>query len=170
MEFGIIAVLFFTLFFGIIEFGRFFYLYNTVQEVTRCAARQAVVTWKGDNGGNWNEGTTGIRQACLFGQNVLVAGWEIQKANIQLRALNWNYGVANPTNIATNLSNCVGDPADTNCIRFVEASIVVDNSCDANGENCQPIQYQPMFGLVPLQVGIPNSTVRMPAESLGYGS
>jgi hypothetical protein len=122
-----------------------------------------VVTWKGDNGGNWSEGTTGIRQACLFGQNVLVAGWEISSPNIQLRALNWNYGEANPTNIATNITNCVNNPADTNCIRFVEASV---QTCDDQG--CQPIQYQPMFGLIPLQVGIPNSTVRMPAESLGY--
>lgn len=172
VEFGIIAVLFFTLFFGIVEFGRFFYLYNTVQEVTRCAARAAAVTWKGDNGGSWEN--TSIPQQCLFGQNELVAGWEIHVANVRLRALNLASlnlayddpdGVANPKDIATNLSQCVGNPADVDCIRFVEASV---QSCDNSGENCQPIQYQPMFGLIPLQVGIPNSTVRMPAESLGY--
>ncbi len=161
MEFGIIAIVFFTLFLGIIEFGRFFYLYNTVQEVTRCAARAAVVVWKD----NWS---SSIPQQCLFGQNELVAGWEIQKTNIHFRALNLNYGVANPADIATNFSNCVNSPADVNCIRFVEASIVIENSCDANGENCLPVQYQPMFGLIPLRVGIPNSTVTMPAESLGY--
>lgn len=168
VEFGIIAMLFFTLLFGIIEFGRFFYLYNTVQEVTRCAARQAVVTWKGDNGGDWSGatviGTTiPIRQYCLFEQNELVAGWEISTANIQLRALNLNYEETNPADITTNLTNCVTSPANANCIRFVEASV---QAC--NNQGCQPIQYQPMFGLIPLQVGIPNSTVRMPAESLGY--
>jgi len=172
VEFGIIAMLFFTLFFGIIEFGRFFYLYNTVQEVTRCAARQAVVTWKGNNddwsGVNVIGTTTPIRQYCLFNNNELVAGWEISSPNIHLRALNLAGGKANPNGINKNITNCVISSAGTNCIRFVEASIVVENSCDNNGENCQPIQYQPMFGLIPLQVGIPNSTVRMPAESLGY--
>lgn len=157
VEFGIIAMVFFTLFFGIIEFGRFFYLYNTVQEVTRCAARQATVTWKG----NWGS----IPQQCLFGQNELVAGWEIQASNVHLRALNLAGGEANPGSIGDNISNCVADPAGTNCIRYVEASIV---ACDTNGENCQPIPYQPVFGLIPLQLNIPNSTVTMPAESLGY--
>lgn len=37
-------------------------------------------------------------------------------------------------------------------------------------ENCANniIAYQPMFGLIPLRVGVPSSTVVMPAESLGY--
>lgn len=165
VEFGIIAMLFLTLFFGIIEFGRFFYLYNTVQEVTRCAARQAAVTWKGNND-DWS-GTT-IRQQCLFGANELVAGWEIKAANIHLRALNLAGGVADPDSIDENFSKCVDDPEEDDCIRFVEASVVVENSCDADGKNCQPIPYQPMFGLIPLKVGIPKSTVVMPAESLGY--
>lgn len=157
VEFGIIAMLFFTIFFSIIEFGRFFYLYNTVQEVTRCAARSAVVKWKDD----WGS----IPQQCLFGSDELVAGWEIHGANVRLRALNLNYGVANPADITTNFTNCITNPADTNCIRFVEASV---QACNNQGNNCQPIQYQPMFGLIPLRVNIPNSTVRMPAESLGF--
>lgn len=164
MEFGIIAVLFFMLFFGIVEFGRFFYLYNTVQEVTRCAARQAVVTWKGND--NW--ASSGIPQQCLFNNDELVAGWEIHGADVRLRALNLAYGeVANndPTSPSLNISNCVTNPAGTNCIRFVEASLWCDS-----GDNCDTnrIIYKPMFGLIPLRVGIPNSTVRMPAESLGY--
>lgn len=163
VEFGIIAIVFFTIFFGILDFGRLFYLYNTVQEVTRCAARAAAVTWKGDNGGSWD--ATSIPQQCLFGQNVLVAGWEIGTANVRLRALNLNYGVANPIDSATNLSNCVSNPAGTDCIRFVEASVV--QACNNQGV-CQPISYQPMFGLIPLNVGIPISTVVMPAEGLGF--
>lgn len=155
VEFAIIAILFFTIFFSIIEFGRFFYLFNTVQEVTRCAARAAVVKWTGDWGG--------IPQQCLFNQIELVAGWEVGTANVRLRALNLAGNEAYPSNVGENIANCIADPADTNCIRFVQASVEV---C-ANAV-CQPIQYQPMFGLIPLQVGIPNSTVRMPAESLGY--
>lgn len=164
VEFGIIAVLFFTLLFGIIEFGRIFYLYNTVQEVTRCAARQAAVKWT-DQWGN-------IKQQCLFGADELVAGWEIHGVNVRLRALNLAGGVADPDSKGENAANCMRDQADPDCIRFVEAKIVLENSCtiDANGvENCQPIRYQPMFGLIPVSgVGIQNSTVTMPAESLGY--
>ena len=39
VEFALVALLFFTLLFGILEFGRMLYLYNTVQEVSRRAAR-----------------------------------------------------------------------------------------------------------------------------------
>ncbi len=166
VEFGIIAILFFTLFFGILEFGRFFYLYNTVQEITRCAAREAVVKWKDD----WGS----IPQQCLFGHDELVAGWEIHGANVRLRALNLT-GCLNPTGTEAdeagphskgeNTSNCTNDPADPNCIRCVEASV---RACEDDDEDCQPIRYQPMFGLIPLRVDIPYSTVRMPAESLGY--
>lgn len=172
VEFGIIAVLFFTIFFGVIEFGRFFYLYNTVQEVTRCAARQAVVSWKG----NW--GSSGIPQQCLFGQNELVAGWEIRDSNIQLRALNLAtspngpYGDANPDDISTNIANCTSDPENQDCIRIVEARLCSGSACglDPTGTNASSsgILYQPMFGLIPLRIAIPSSIVLMPAESLGY--
>lgn len=158
VEFGIIAMLFFTLFFGILEFGRFFYLFNTVQEVTRCAARAAVVKWKD----NWG----GIPQQCLFDADELIVGWEIKKANVHLRALNLAGGEAAPASISENISNCVTDPAGTNCIRFVEARVVKE--CEDESGDCQLIQYQPMFGLIPLSVNIPGSTVTMPAESLGY--
>lgn len=155
MEFGIIATVFFTLLFGIIEFGRFFYLYNTVQEVTRCAARAAAV--------NWSTQWGSIRQQCLFGQNELVAGWEIGTTNIRLRSLNQcgDPNEANPGSAEDNIAECSNNTSK--CIRFVEASV-----CNSQGANCQPIQYQPNF--IPLRVGIPNSTVCMPAESLGYGT
>lgn len=161
VEFAIIAVLFFTLFLGIVEFGRFFYLYNTVQEVTRCAARQAVVSSKWD--GSWD----GIPQQCLFGHDELVAGWEIHAGDIRLRALNLAGTVANPHSIDENISNCVTSPAGANCIRFVEASLWC-----SSGDNCDTaahrIRYRPVFGLIPLRINIPHSTVTMPAESLGY--
>ena len=45
VEFALICLLFFTILFAIIEFGRMMYVYNTMQEVTRSAARAAVVRW-----------------------------------------------------------------------------------------------------------------------------
>lgn len=163
VEFGIIATLFFTLFFGIIEFGRFFYLYNTVQEVTRCAARLGVVNWR-DQWGN-------IQQQCLFGHDTLVAGWEIGSTNIRLRHLNacGDADEVTPGSAPNNIVACAGGTPEipaSSCIHFVEASV---QACDQNGNNCQRVRYRPMFGLVPLRVDIPNSTVCMPAESLGYG-
>lgn len=171
VEFGIIAMVFFTLFFGIIEFGRLFYLYNTVQEVTRCAAREGVVHWKSDTD------KSRIQRKCIFQDenstvnNVqLVAGWEIQNTHVQLRYLNSPGATTEaspqsplPDSPEGNLSEC--EASTINCIHFVEASLwcTGDQNCANNR-----ITYRPMFGLTPLRVNIPNSTVTMPAESLGY--
>src|SRR5437870_7947559 len=43
VEFALIAVVFFMILLGIMEFGRIMYVWNTAQEVTRRAAREAVV-------------------------------------------------------------------------------------------------------------------------------
>lgn len=170
VEFGIIAVLFFTLFFGIIEFGRVFYLYNTVQEVTRCAAREGVV--------NWKTAENSIQRKCIFqggstGNVALVAGWEIQNIHVQLRYLNspgeTEEASPQPDSIEGNISEC--EAKTSNCIRFVEASLWCTTSDPKKcNQTTHRIIYQPMFGLIPVSgIGIPNSTVTMPAESLGYG-
>lgn len=172
VEFGIIAMVLFLLFFGIIEFGRFFYLYNTVQEVTRCAAREGAVYWKSV------ADKDRIQRICIFqnedstGNVELIAGWEIQNIHVRLRYLNSPGATTGaspqpplPDSPEGNLSECEANTI--NCIRFVEASLWC-----TSGQNCDTttnrITYQPMFGLIPLRVNIPNSTVTMPAESLGY--
>ncbi len=43
VEFALIALLFFIILFGIIEFGRAFFTYNTLVEATRRGARVAAV-------------------------------------------------------------------------------------------------------------------------------
>src|SRR3989454_12596670 len=43
VEFALIAIVFFMILLGIMEFGRIMYVWNTAQEVTRRAAREAVV-------------------------------------------------------------------------------------------------------------------------------
>ena len=45
VEFAFIVVMFLTLLFGIVEFGRLFFNINSVQEITRRAAREQVVRW-----------------------------------------------------------------------------------------------------------------------------
>ncbi len=43
IEFALVAFIFFLILWGIFEFGRAFYVYNSAQHLTRCMAREAVV-------------------------------------------------------------------------------------------------------------------------------
>ncbi len=153
VEFAIIAMLLFTLLFGIIEFGRLFYVFNTVQEVTRRAAREAVVS-------EIDETNHPAISLALFGGNSLPAGAEITAANVSIEYLKADRTTiltesTLPDNAADNISECLKvEPND--CIAFVRVSII-------------GATYAPMVGLFPfLSVPIPASTVTMPAESLGY--
>ncbi len=150
VEFAIIALLLFTLLFGIIEFGRLFYLYNSVQEVTRHAAREAVVRWVD------NSNTSPAKVMALFGGASLPAGAEITASNINIEYLTASGAVPSPfpASAADNIAACLSGPAG--CIALVRVSII-------------NASYVPMVGLFTfLAVPIPASTVTMPAESLGY--
>jgi len=150
VEFAIIALLLFTLLFGILEFGRLFYVYNTVQEVTRHAAREAVVRWVD------NSNTSPAKVLALFGGTSIPAGAEITAANIDIQYLTASGAVPSPFPLSAsdNIAACLTGPAG--CIALVQVSIIGAN-------------YAPMVGLFPfLNLPIPASTVTMPAESLGY--
>ncbi|ACT48302.1 TadE family protein [Methylotenera mobilis JLW8] len=150
VEFAIIALLLFTILFGILEFGRLFYVYNTVQEVTRHAAREAVVRWVD------NSNTSPAKILALFGGASVPAGAEITAANIDIQYLTASGAVPSPFPLSAsdNISACLTGPAG--CIALVQVSIIGAN-------------YAPMVGLFPfLNLPIPASTVTMPAESLGY--
>ncbi|MBE0473665.1 TadE/TadG family type IV pilus assembly protein, partial [Rhodoferax sp.] len=58
VEFALVAIPFLLLLLGAMEFGRLLYLWNTAQEVTRNAARQAVVS-------NFND-VDAIKRAAVF--------------------------------------------------------------------------------------------------------
>jgi hypothetical protein len=173
VEFAIVACLLFILLFGIFEFGRIFYVINTVQEVTRRAAREAVV--------NWYTNESDIKSLALFGGNTLPAGAEIGSAKIKIEYLNSSgagltSGNGLAPNIEQNIVACTIDDDDEyeyDCIQFVRVSI-------------EGATYEPMIGLfsgieyagipfskdnpfkIDLKIPIPPSTVIMPAESLGY--
>ena len=151
VEFAIIAMLLFTVLFGIIEFGRLFYVINTVQEVTRRAAREAVVLWVD------NSNTSQAKRIALFSRASLPAGAEIRAANIDIQYLTASGGTPSPFpgNAGENISACLKEPP-ADCIALVQVSII-------------NASYVPMVGLFPfLRLRIPASTVTMPAESLGY--
>lgn len=165
VEFALVAMLFFTLLFGVIEFGRAIYIWNTVQQVTRQAAREATVA-------DFKDSTAmdKVRQNAIFRNDAgtLIAGGEITDAAVRISYLNVDLNEVDTSTTCPpkNITDCLTDPKGATCIRFVKASI-----CNAaNAGECTPILFQPM--LLPQfftgGVAIPSSPVIMPAESLGF--
>ena len=153
VEFAIIGMLLFTLLFGIIEFGRMFYVFNSVQEVTRHAAREAVIRWTD------KVSQDAAKNLALFGGTSLLGATEIKSSNIDIKYLQAD-GISEvkkfPSNSAENISACLYPSNTVDCIAFVQVSIT-------------GATYKPMIGLFPfLKISIPTSTVTMPAESMGY--
>jgi hypothetical protein len=175
VEFALLAIVFFMVLLGIMEFGRLMYVWNTTQEVTRRAAREAVVR-------DFSAAETGaIKRESIFqggtsGTVNLPAGVEITNATVRVVYLAVDAG---GNRVAITGGNMPADPADnisacsdagrmfTSCIRFVQACIAVDDTC------VNSIPYQPMVLLlanlgIDLAINIPASSVVMPAESLGF--
>lgn len=172
VEFALIAIPFFVLLIGAIEVGRLMYLWNTVQEVTRNAARLAVVTDFRDAAA-----VAAIKRQALFGSvnGSLPAGGEISTLNVVIRYLDasGNVPTSLPDSPADNLSACQDAGRVDECIRYVEV-------CISTGSTCAPqelVSFAPMTGLFSgnreegadfTALKIPLSGVRMPAESLGF--
>ena len=168
VEFALISLFFFTLLLGIVELGRVLYVWNTVQEVTRHAAREAVVR-------NFSSEVAAVRREALFrpgtgsGSVVLPAAGEISNAEVRLTYLDGSMLEVSPppSDPADNLSACADASRSTSCIRFVRAEV-----CDATA--CQGVFYRPLVGFllgvggINFRVRIPVSPVLMPAESLGF--
>jgi Flp pilus assembly protein TadG len=176
VEFALIAIPFFLLLLGAMEFGRLLYLWNTAQEVTRNAVRQAVVTdftnYTLDN----SPIATVKRNAVFRSTNgFLPASSEISNANVVILYLNSEEKVITkmPDSPGDNIAACLDAPRSASCIRFVEVCLSTGTTCSPN----QSIPFKPMMGLFSTSgpnstdltgIRIPLSTVRMPAESLGF--
>ncbi len=163
VEFAFIVVMFLTLLFGIVEFGRLFFHINSVQEVTRRAAREQVVRWMTATDtvqrmAVLQPGSTGVVYypgANDITQNLVELSFHTTYAN----AANPANG-SNATGLASaqaNLNNCVRGQA--NCIRFVRARMRNGNAL-ANFNMLVPFMPSSVFPM-------PDSTVIMPAEALG---
>ncbi|MFZ2124752.1 MAG: TadE family protein [Rhodoferax sp.] len=175
VEFALVAIPFLLLLLGAMEFGRLLYLWNTAQEVTRNAARLAVVS-------NFDKDSIAeIKRKAVFRINdgFLPASNEISTANVVIHYL---YVKANgdlayvqkmPSSPGDNIAACLDATRLDECIRFVEVCLSTGKTCSAN----QSIPFKPMIGLFSGSdpdspdlggIRIPLSTVRMPAESLGF--
>lgn len=150
VEFALICLLFFTILFAILEFGRMMYVYNTMQEVTRRGARAAVVRWV--------DQTAAIKSIAFFGGTAIPAGAEVTAPSMTIEYLNQAGGISSPqpTSPGDNLSAC-GDALRTaECIYSVRVSIT-------------GVSYSPMVSLFSfLGVSLPAARVIMHAESLGF--
>lgn len=155
VEFALVCLLFFTLLFSILEFGRLLFVFNTMQEVTRSAAHEATLSWI--------DQSAAIKRKALFGGSAIPAGAEVTAANILIEYLNkaGNVITAFPTDPSDNLSACNDSSRVQSCIDSVRVSIV-----DKNGGG---VLYAPMVNLFGfLRIRLPISTVTVHAESLGF--
>ncbi len=162
VEFALIALFaFFPLLLGIVEFGRLFYVANTVQEVTRRAAREQVVSWL--------DKSSQVQRTALFqsstgtGTVTLPGGAEIANTDVSLSFYNTYADAVNGSNRVSggtpqsNWENCLKNT--TPCIRYVRATLQ-----SAGGG---PLTYSLMEGWFNWRISLPGATVIMPAEALG---
>ncbi len=144
--------MFFTLLFGALEFARMLFIYNTLQEVTRRAAREMTVRWTDDE--------AAARSLALFGAASLPGSPQITAASIRIDYLtaDGNPVAVLPSDPSDNLSACGNAARTASCIHSVRVSIL-------------PVNYSPMLSLFGfLNLSLPASSVTMPAESMGFNS
>ncbi|WP_426338732.1 TadE/TadG family type IV pilus assembly protein [Pseudoduganella sp. S-14] len=158
VEFAIIASLLLAFIYAIFEFGRMMYVYNTMQEISRRAARAATVRWISSSD------IAAIKSTALFGASVLPGGPEIRDSNIFIRYLRSN-GVdevsSPPIDAGDNLSACNDALRTSECIMYVEVSV-------------KNVEYKPLIfkaGAVTATRptnAMPQATTVVYAESLGF--
>ncbi|WP_426102207.1 TadE/TadG family type IV pilus assembly protein [Massilia sp. TSP1-1-2] len=172
LEFALLAMFFFVLVFTILEVARGLYMWNTLQEVTRRAARSASVT-------DFNDAAAmnALRQAAVFrdGPGELALGKPITDKHIRIDYMSMQHdsnssssmvsmpAAAMPSCPARNRVNCAKDNGDASCIRLIRVRI-----CQPGGSECTPVPYEPLFPLVKLPMNYPVATTIVRAESLGY--
>jgi len=169
VEFGLVAIIFFLLFFGIVELARAMYVMNTLQEVTRRAAALAVNT-DFSNGPAMQR----VRERAIFRDSpgVLLLSDPVSDRHIRIDYLRIPSGAATmPVPIGTmpdspqaNRINCTSNPYATNCIRLVRVRICLPGG---EPESCDPVPYRGLVALIPFAFPLPLSSTVATVETLG---
>lgn len=175
VEFALVALLFFMVVFGIIEIARIMYMYNTLAEVTRSAARAgANIDWR-----NTTELGLAKQHAILRDSaGELPFGAPITDQHIRIDYLYLKQGATTtyepvsaglmPGSPGRNRQNCLTNPygnatgPSNTCIRIVRARICKPDT------DCEAVDYQMLIPLLNLGVKLPTSTTLVSAETLGY--
>ena len=171
VEFSFVAIVFFLIFFGIVEVSRAMYIVNTLQEVTRRAAALATNT----DFSNAAAMQT-VRERAIFRDSpgILLFAKPVADTHIAIDYM-WIRRVGGtmtmvpipsgslPASPAVNFANCLGDPYSAACIRLVRVRVCQTASAD----DCDPVAYQNLVSLIPISFGLPPSTTIVTAETLG---
>ncbi len=171
VEFALVALLFFTLVFGIIEVARAMYVFNTLQEVTRRAAALATHT-----DFNNDSAMQEVRERAIFrndpgflmfaepitDQNINIDYMRIRQDGVDLTMERIPEGSL-PATPVQNKVNCAADPYGASCIRLVRVRVCREVS----GEACTRVTYRTLVSLVPLPFALPRSMTITNAETLG---
>jgi hypothetical protein len=166
VEFALGAMLFFTFVFGVIELARALYMWSTMIEVTRRAARSAAAADFSEPGA-----LDAIRSKAMF--NEIPGGLPLRgnlgPANLSIDYLNGSMDRIDPMPACPeeNIINCNTDPDGASCIRFVRVRLCAENS----GAACSRVDYVPIisanfFPGAPLKY--PTFATVTPAATLGY--
>lgn len=168
-----LALPFFLLFmYGMLECARMVYLWNTLQDSARVAARAAAIADFSDPAAQ-----AALRKRALLRDTAgaLPLGEPIDGSYLRIEYL-WQDAAgalapipaaAMPATPAQNLYNCTLDPNGSGCIRFVRASLCQPSEPGS----CAPVPVPPLLPLLPLGwagLTLPASTSLARAEALGY--
>jgi hypothetical protein len=171
VEFALVAMIFFLLFFGIIELARAMYVCNTLQEVTRRGAALAAKT-DFSNPSAMQQ----VRQRAIFRDSagpllfaepvtdahIRIEYMRLQRTGKDLKMVQIPSGSL-PGNPAENHLNCLKDPYGDKCIRLVRVSVCQPG----DGAECTPVRYQSLVALIPFTFDLPRSVTIVNAETLG---
>lgn len=170
VEFALVVIIFFVMVMGIIEVSRALYMWNTLQEVTRRAARSAATTDFSDAGA-----MEALRRDAMFSgaKHNLAFGAPVTDKHIVIDYLSLQTGASGSKQVAIapadmpacparNRLICTADANSPSCIRFVRVRI-----CEPD-TTCTPVPHETLVSVVKLPMNLPISTTIMKAESLGY--
>jgi len=171
VEFAIVATVFFTVVFGIIEISRAMYIFNTLTEVTRQAARAAANI-------SFVEGAAldvarkravfdAVNGNLPFGSPITYENIRIEYLYLPPRAMSLVAipSASLPSSPARNRLNCLSNPNAVTCIRAVQARVCQEKT---DTGNCTAVIFQPLVSLINLPLRLPTSPTIVSAETLGY--
>lgn len=170
IEFAIVFSLFISMMFMILEVSRALYMSNTLQEVTRRAARAAATTDFSDVGA-----MNAVRRDAIFNSATgrLLLGAPVTENHVVIDYLSLQNQGATMAQVpipagslaacpARNRLICTANSSDPQCIRLVRVRI-----CQP-GTACTPVPYSTLLSVVKLPFDVPMATTVVRAESLGY--
>ena len=168
VEFSVVAVIFFMLFFGIVDILRALYICNILQEVTRRATALAVNTDFSDAAAMERVRRQAVFRTTpgtlVFADPISDAHVKIDYLHIPATANPVSLGATLPASPQQNRINCTSNPNAANCIQLVRVRICLPGGAS---DVCDPVPYQSMTSFVPFSFRLPTATTIARVETLG---